>query len=69
MIKATTNSEETVVVNTTGQISASWQNFLICVEMLIAAFLLRIAFPANIYDKVHLDLYDRSYVMGFIVNM
>ena len=63
MIKATTNSEETVVVNTTGQISASWQNFLICVEMLIAAFLLRIAFPANIYDKVSHHLY----FMGFIL--
>jgi hypothetical protein len=51
VIKATTNSAETVVI-TTGQISASWQNFLICVEMLISAFLLRMAFPCTVYDKV-----------------
>ena len=35
-----------------GEISASWQNFLICVEMLASAFLLRVAFPCDIYDKV-----------------
>lgn len=50
VIKATTNSAETVVI-TTGQISASWQNFFICVEMLISAFLLRVAFPCTVYDK------------------
>lgn len=35
-----------------GQISGSYQNFFICVEMLISAFLLRVAFPANVYDKI-----------------
>ena len=54
VIKATTNSAETVVI-TTGQISASWQNFFICVEMLISAFLLRVAFPCTVYDKVKLS--------------
>lgn len=36
-----------------GQISGSYQNFFICVEMLISAFLLRVAFPTNVYDKVN----------------
>lgn len=50
VIKTTTNSADTEVI-TTGEISASYQNFLICVEMLISALLLRVAFPYGIYDK------------------
>ena len=53
VIKDTTSGPDTATrVITTGEISASWQNFLICVEMLISAFLLRIAFPERVYDKV-----------------
>eukprot|EP00116_Pleurobrachia_bachei_P019156 sb/3479418/ len=52
VIKDTTSGPDTATrVITTGEISASWQNFLICVEMLISAFLLRIAFPERVYDK------------------
>ena len=39
------------VINTsTGTVSAGYQNFLICIEMLFAAIALRYAFPYQIYS-------------------
>lgn len=34
-----------------GTVSAAWQNFLICIEMFLAAILLWFAFPFNIYKE------------------
>ncbi|KAH9630474.1 hypothetical protein HF086_017012, partial [Spodoptera exigua] len=43
------------VPTTAGTVSAGYQNFLICLEMLAAAIALRYAFPAAVYAHAHRD--------------
>ncbi|KOB69345.1 Uncharacterized protein OBRU01_16973, partial [Operophtera brumata] len=43
------------VPTTAGTVSAGYQNFLICIEMLAAAVALRYAFPAAVYAHAHRD--------------
>ncbi|XP_030019930.1 transmembrane protein 184B isoform X1 [Manduca sexta] len=43
------------VPTTAGTVSAGYQNFLICLEMLAAAVALRYAFPAAVYAHAHRD--------------
>ncbi|XP_048487470.1 transmembrane protein 184B isoform X6 [Plutella xylostella] len=43
------------VPTTAGTVSAGYQNFLICIEMLAAAVALRYAFPASVYAHAHRD--------------
>lgn len=43
------------VPTTAGTVSAGYQNFLICLEMLAAAIALRYAFPASVYAHAHRD--------------
>jgi len=52
-----------------GTVSAGYQNFLICIEMLFASFALRYAFPHHIYgDACSLDDNVRSVTMQSISN-
>lgn len=43
--------DENNVPTTAGTVSAGYQNFLICIEMLIAAIALRYAFPHQVYAR------------------
>ena len=44
-----------------GTVSAGYQNFLICIEMLMAAIGLRYAFPYNLYqDGARMELQSRG---------
>ncbi|CAK1586048.1 unnamed protein product [Parnassius mnemosyne] len=43
------------VPTTAGTVSAGYQNFLICIEMLAAAVALRYAFPAAVYAHARRD--------------
>lgn len=47
--------DELGVPTTAGTVSAGYQNFLICLEMLAAAIALRYAFPAVVYAHAHRD--------------
>lgn len=41
-------------VTSAGTVSAGYQNFFICIEMLLAAIALRYAFPYQVKKKMHL---------------
>jgi hypothetical protein len=43
--------DENGVPTTAGTVSAGYQNFLICIEMLAAAVALRYAFPHQVYAR------------------
>lgn len=47
--------DENGIPTTAGTVSAGYQNFLICIEMLAAAIALRYAFPAGVYAHAHRD--------------
>lgn len=51
---------------TAGTVSAGYQNFLICLEMLVAAVALRYAFPYHIYAGCISDGRGRSVTMQSI---
>ncbi|XP_077979753.1 transmembrane protein 184B-like isoform X2 [Glandiceps talaboti] len=44
-------TSEQVVSIPAGTVSAGWQNFLVCIEMLFAAVALRFAFPHTVYQQ------------------
>ncbi|GAB1607704.1 transmembrane protein 184B-like [Argonauta hians] len=53
-------SEDGILKAGVGTVSAGWQNFLICIEMVFAAIALRFAFPHMIYSSGHSATHGRT---------
>lgn len=51
-----------------GTVSAGYQNFFICVEMLFAAIALRYAFPYQV-NKSYKNMHQNSFCIGFLIRM